>query len=65
MNAEERVLKTINHEEPDKVPYFESAFTNDGIVKHFGFKPSKLLPLFKLLRYIPPIQQNLPYQVVL
>jgi uroporphyrinogen decarboxylase len=39
MNAPERVLKTINHEEPDRVPAFESAFTNNTIMKHYGFEP--------------------------
>lgn len=39
MNAPERVLKTINHEEPDRVPAFESAFTNNTILKHYGFEP--------------------------
>ena len=39
MDAVERVLKAINHEEPDRVPTFESAFTNDTIVKHYGIKP--------------------------
>lgn len=37
MNAPERVLKAINHEEPDRVPAFESAFTNNTIMKHYGF----------------------------
>ena len=36
MNAPERVLKTINHEEPDRVPSFESTFTNNSIMKHYG-----------------------------
>ena len=39
MNAPERVLKAINHEEPDRVPAFESAFTNNTIMKHYGFDP--------------------------
>ena len=39
MNAPDRVLKTINHEEPDRVPAFESAFTNNTILKHYGFEP--------------------------
>jgi len=38
MNAPERVLKAINHEEPDRVPAFESAFTNNTIMKHYGFE---------------------------
>ena len=42
MNAPERVLKTINHEEPDKVPYFESAFTNNTIMRHYGINPIAL-----------------------
>ena len=42
MDAVERVLTTINHEEPDKVPAFESAFTNNTIVEHYGFKPGVL-----------------------
>ena len=36
MKAPERILKTINHEEPDKVPAFESAFTNNTIMKYYG-----------------------------
>lgn len=41
MDAPERVLKAINHEEPDRVPAFESAFTNNTIVKHYGIDPKK------------------------
>ncbi|MHA2051336.1 MAG: uroporphyrinogen decarboxylase family protein [Promethearchaeota archaeon] len=36
MKAPERILKTVNHEEPDRVPAFESAFTNNTIMKHYG-----------------------------
>ena len=36
MNAPERVLTTIEHKEPDRVPAFESAFTNNTIIKHYG-----------------------------
>jgi uroporphyrinogen decarboxylase len=32
-------LKTINHEEPDRVPAFESAFSNNTIIKHYGIDP--------------------------
>lgn len=35
MDAPTRVLKAINHEEPDRVPAFESAFTNNTIQKHY------------------------------
>ena len=36
MKASERILKTINHEEPDRVPAFETALTNYTIMKHYG-----------------------------
>ncbi|MHA2008432.1 MAG: uroporphyrinogen decarboxylase family protein [Promethearchaeota archaeon] len=36
MNAPERILTTIEHEEPDRVPAFESAFTNNTILRHYG-----------------------------
>ena len=39
MNAPERVLATLNHEEPDRVPAFESTFTNNKIVRHYGLIP--------------------------
>jgi len=41
MNAPERVLATIEHKEPDMVPAFESTFTNNTIMKHYGVDPSK------------------------
>jgi uroporphyrinogen decarboxylase len=36
MNARERVLTAINHEEPDKVPSFELSIDNLKICNHFG-----------------------------
>lgn len=33
------MLTTIKHKEPDKVPAFESAFTNNKIMKHYGLTP--------------------------
>ena len=39
MKAPDRILTTINHEEPDKVPAFESAFTNNTIMEHYGIDP--------------------------
>ncbi len=36
MNAPERVLKAVNHEEPDKVPAFETTITNTALEKHYG-----------------------------
>ncbi|MHA1682830.1 MAG: uroporphyrinogen decarboxylase family protein [Promethearchaeota archaeon] len=53
MDAEERVLRTLAHEEPDKVPYFESTFTNDTIMDHYGVKSRHLGSLFKLLKILP------------
>ncbi|MBD3193663.1 MAG: hypothetical protein GF311_01515, partial [Candidatus Lokiarchaeota archaeon] len=53
MNAEERVLKAINHEEPDKIPAWESAFTNNTITKHYGLKPDKGDYGLSLLKYLP------------
>ena len=44
MKSPERVLKAIDHEEPDRVPAFESAFTNHAIMRHYGFDPSKGTP---------------------
>jgi hypothetical protein len=35
MDAPTRVLKTVNHEEPDRVPGFEAAFTNNTIISHY------------------------------
>jgi len=40
MNARERILKTLDHEEPDKVPSFELGIDNLSICKHFGEKYS-------------------------
>jgi len=39
MKAPERILTTIEHKEPDRVPAFESAFTNNTIIKHYGIDP--------------------------
>jgi len=36
MDARERILKTLDHEEPDKVPSFELSIDNLRICKHFG-----------------------------
>jgi uroporphyrinogen decarboxylase len=33
MNPRERVLTTLNHEEPDKVPYHENLISNPGLAK--------------------------------
>ena len=36
MNARERVLKALDHEEPDKVPSFELSIDNFKICQHYG-----------------------------
>ncbi len=33
--ARERIIKTIEHEEPDFVPSFESSIDNSTVCKHF------------------------------
>jgi uroporphyrinogen decarboxylase len=38
MDAKERILKTINHEEPDKVPSFEASIDNLSICHHYDMK---------------------------
>jgi len=53
MDVPTRVLTTLNHEEPDKVPYFESTVTNDALSLHFGLKPGKLGPLLNLAKVLP------------
>ena len=35
MNAKQRVLKAINHEEPDRVPAFEITITNEALKKYY------------------------------
>ena len=42
MDAQERVLTAVNHEEPDKVPAFESTFTNNTIMNHYGIYPKPI-----------------------
>ncbi len=36
MNAPERVLKAINHEEPDRIPAFETIITSKTLMIHYG-----------------------------
>ena len=38
MDAKERVLKAINHEEADRVPYWEASIDNLKICEHYGTK---------------------------
>jgi uroporphyrinogen decarboxylase len=61
MNAEERILKTLNHEEPDRVPAFESTFTNNTIMKYYGIEPDKGDYGLSRLRYLPFKNQFLKF----
>ena len=38
MNAKERILKTLDHEEPDHVPSVELSIDNLRICKHYNVK---------------------------
>jgi len=38
MDARERVLKTIDHEEPDRIPSFETSVDNVKVCEHYGEK---------------------------
>jgi uroporphyrinogen decarboxylase len=53
MKAPERVLTALNHEEPDKVPAWESAFTNNTITEFYGLEPSKGDYGLSILKYLP------------
>lgn len=53
MDAVERVFKAIKHEEPDRVPAWESAFTNNTISEHFGVKSARGDFGLSLLKDIP------------
>jgi len=53
MDAVERVIKTINHEEPDRVPAWESAFTNNTISQHYGIEEGRGDFGISLLKNVP------------
>ncbi|MHA2201740.1 MAG: hypothetical protein ACXABN_17855 [Candidatus Thorarchaeota archaeon] len=54
MDAPTRVLKAMNHEEPDRVPAFESAFTNNTIMNHYGVPTGEgLTGAVGVLKYLP------------
>lgn len=38
MDAQERIIKTINHEEPDRVPSYDGSIDNLAICDHYGCK---------------------------
>jgi len=54
MDAPTRVMKTIAHEEPDRVPAFESAFTNNTIMSHYGIEMGAGFGgALRVLRFLP------------
>jgi uroporphyrinogen decarboxylase len=53
MDATTRIFTTLNHEEPDRVPAFESAFINDRIMKYYGYNPQHLKSIMKLSQILP------------
>ena len=53
MDAVTRVFTTLNHEEPDRVPAFESAFINDTIMQYYGLHPQHIKSIMKLSRVVP------------
>jgi hypothetical protein len=54
MDAPTRVLKAIEHEEPDRVPAFESAFTNNTIMAHYGIpEGGGITSGIDALKYLP------------
>jgi len=57
MNAKERVMTSISHCEPDRVPwdYWAASEVTERLLKHFGFKDKEqLLRYFDVdLRYVP------------
>jgi len=52
VDAPTRVLKTFNHEEPDRVPAFENAFDNNTIKAHYEMKEGGGT-LLKIVQYLP------------
>ena len=52
MKAPERVLLAVNHEEPDRVPAFESAFTNNTIMEHYGVKVKSITKIPRLPKFL-------------
>ena len=53
MDAVTRVLKAINHEEPDRVPAWESAFVNNTISQYYGIEEGRGDFGISLLKNVP------------
>jgi len=52
--AKQRVLTTLNHEEPDRVPLFELGIDSAPVIaKYGGASMGDLITAFKILRFIP------------
>ncbi|MHA1908938.1 MAG: hypothetical protein ACW98Y_16670, partial [Candidatus Thorarchaeota archaeon] len=53
MDAPTRVMKSMNHEEPDRVPAYE-AFTNNAIMRHYDIPTTDGLAFsMRVLKYLP------------
>ncbi len=54
MDAKERMLKAINHEEADRVPSLELSIDNLRVYQHYGSKYSmqSLGPVLKMMHYL-------------
>jgi len=54
MDAKERMLKAINHQEADRVPSLELSIDNLTVYKHYGSKYSmqSVGPIFKAMYYL-------------
>lgn len=62
MDARTRVRMSMEHEEPDRVPAFESTFTNNALMRYHGLKVGDAnLTIFKILPYIPFVNRLLKW----
>ncbi|MFW5895348.1 MAG: hypothetical protein ACOCT9_01260, partial [archaeon] len=57
MSAKERVLKTLNHEEPDKVPYTEHLIENPKLAEQMGFGVGTSINISKVLESLGNIKR--------
>jgi len=46
MDAKERLIRTISHEEPDKVPYHENLIQNPGLAKKVNMGAESNLKMY-------------------
>jgi hypothetical protein len=54
MHAEQRIITTLNHEEPDKIPSFEGSIDNIEILNHYGqeYNIGQIAKLTRLFYYL-------------